>query len=197
MSSASYTAISGSWTATNPTGNGSSTSGDATWIGIGGASTQDLIQVGTENIVSASGQVSTSVFYELLPASPVYPTEVVASPGDAMAASITETTPGQWTVSISDKSTGKSFTTSVTYTSSYSSAEWIQEDPSYASGGLVPFDNFGTAHFSGSTTTAGGTTYNLTSGNANAIQMVGSASTPMATPSVIDTDNKSFDVTRN
>lgn len=197
MSGATYKSVSGSWTATNPTGNGTSTSADATWIGIGGASTSDLIQVGTTNIVSASGTVSTSVFYELLPGAPVYPSTINASPGDAMTASITETSAGQWTITITDKTTNKTFTTSVAYSSTYSSAEWIQEDPSYARGGLVPFDNFGTAHFTGSASTSGGTTLNLSSGSAEAITMVDGNNKSVATPTVVDTDNASFDVVRN
>lgn len=197
MSGQHFTGVSGSWLATRPTGNGTSTSADATWIGIGGVGTQDLIQVGTENTVSSSGQVSSAVFYELLPDAPIYPAAILVKPGDSITASISEAATNQWTITITNVTTGKVFSTSVSYTSSYSTAEWIQEDPSYASGGLVPFDSFGTASFSGSSATYGGSSVNLTAGNAYAIKMVDSANNAVATPSVVSSSGTDFTVTRN
>lgn len=197
MTGHSYTKVAGSWTATSPTGNNTDTTVDATWIGIGGISSQDLIQVGTENTVSSSGQVSTAVFYELLPDLPVYPQNIPTLPGDKMSAFIAETSANQWNISITDVTTGKTFATTLSYASSHSSAEWIQEDPSYASGGLVPFDYFGIASFLGNSATYGSTTVSLSGPGAYAIQMVDDANKPVATPSIIGSDGASFDVVRN
>lgn len=197
MMAHSYTKVSGSWTATSPTGNNTDTTADATWIGIGGVSSQDLIQVGTENTIASSGQVSTAVFYELLPDIPVYPRGIPVLPGDKMAASVSETSANQWSINITDVTTGKTFATTVSYTSSHSSAEWIQEDPSYASGGLVPFDYFGIASFTDSSAVYGSTTVSLSSPSAYAIQMVDMVNKPVATPSIIGSDGASFNVVRN
>src|SRR5579884_3471735 len=57
--SGGYTAVSSSWVVPSATGTGSSQSADATWVGIGGVSTNDLIQAGTENTVESNGQVYT------------------------------------------------------------------------------------------------------------------------------------------
>jgi hypothetical protein len=62
----SYSGITGNWIVPTPGGNGTSTSADATWIGIGGVTTDDLIQIGTENTVTSSGKVSSAVFYEFI-----------------------------------------------------------------------------------------------------------------------------------
>lgn len=196
MSQHSFTTVSGSWVATSPTGNGSSTTADGTWIGIGGVNTNDLIQVGTENTITAGGRVSTSAFYELIPAGPVYLNTVPVKPGDSLSASITETSTGQWTINLTNQTTNVSYSINVTYTSSHASAEWIEEDPSYASGGLVPFDNFGTANFSGSAATGDGTSYTLASGNAKTIALVDSGGNPLAIPSILSSSGAGFNVYR-
>jgi hypothetical protein len=193
-----YTEISGSWRATAPSGNGSSTSADATWIGIGGVSTSDLIQIGTQNIVSASGKVSEAAFWELLPDVSQNISTISVSAGDLMSASITETSTNQWAFSITDESNSESYTSNVPYTSSHSSAEWIEEDPSFASGRQIPFDNFGTASFTNASALQNGSNLNLLSMNAQPITMLsGRNGTPVATPSSINPDGTSFSVTHS
>jgi hypothetical protein len=184
----SFTAVSGAWVA--PTSTPTSTtveSGDGTWIGIGGVSTSDLIQIGTENTISPSGIVSSSAFYELLPAGAVGIPSLTVSPGDTMSASITQTATSQWTISLFNVTTGKSFSQSVTYASSLSSAEWIQEDPSYPDGSLVLLDNFGTVPFTNAITTMNGATMSAAASNASQIILVGQggASGHGGTPSTL------------
>jgi hypothetical protein len=193
----SYSAISASWTATSPTGNGSTTSADSTWIGIGGVTTSDLIQVGTQNIVAANGQVSPGAFYELLPNVSQTVPGITVAVGDTMSASLTQISAGQWTIHIVDTTNGESYTSTVTYASSNSSAEWIEEDPSFSSRRLIPFDNFGTASFTGGSTVASGSTVNIAGSNAQPITMVNQADQPIATPSAIGSSGASFSVTQN
>lgn len=176
------------------TGNGSSTSADSSWIGVGGVTSSDLIQVGTQNIISATGQVSTSAFYEMLPdASQTVPGVTVAE-GDHMSASLQEVAAGQWTISITDTTDSESWTTTVAYSSSLSSAEWIEEDPSYANGKLIPFDNFGGAAFASALTTMNGTSVDLTGSTAQPVTMVDKSGQPVAVPSTIGADGSSFSV---
>ena len=189
-----FTSISGSWNATNATGNGSSTSADSTWIGIGGVTTNDLIQVGTQNIISASGQISTSAFYELLPDYSQTVPGVTVSEGDSMTASVTEISIGQWTISITDKTDGQSWTSTVSYVSSLSSAEWIEEDPSYGSGRLIPFDSFHGAVFAGGLTMENGRSVNITASTSQPVTMVNYSGQPIAVPSAIGGDGASFTV---
>lgn len=194
---ATFAAISASWTVPEATGNGYSTSADATWIGIGGVTTSDLIQVGTDNTVSASGQVTTSAFYELLPApAQTIPTVTVAA-GDSMSASLTETSAGEWTVTITDETNGQSFTDNVAYDSSNSSAEWIEEDPSETNDRLIPLDNFGTVNFSAGSAVANGSNVSITGSDAQKIILVNRAGEDVATPSSVSADGASFSVTQS
>lgn len=195
-SGSTYTGVAGKWTVPSPTGNGSSTSADSSWVGIGGVNSQDLIQVGTENTVTAAGHVSTSAFYELLPAGPQYLSTITILPGDNVSASLTQISSGQWTITITDTTNTQTFSTTLAYTSSHSSVEWIEEDPTYTSGGLVPFDNFGTVAFTQSSSTTSAGTASLVSSGAQPITMVNSAGSARATPSAIGSDGASFTVTR-
>lgn len=191
-----FTAVSGSWIATQPTGNGSTVSADASWIGIGGVSSSDLIQVGTENTISADGTVSTSAFYELLPAPAQLILTMTVQPGDSMQASISESG-GMWTITIRDTTNGQTYTTVVSYASSFSTAEWIQEAPSYSSGEQIPLDTFGTVSFATGSTTRSGQVMNLLAAGAQKITMVTTSGQPAATPSAIGGDGASFSVIQN
>jgi hypothetical protein len=191
----SFTAISGSWAATLATGSGSTISADSTWIGIGGVTTSDLIQVGTQNTVAADGQVTTSAFYELLPSVSQPVPGVTVSPGDIMTASLSEVSNGQWLISITDKTDGESDTMTVSYASSLSSAEWIEEDPSFSFRRQIPFDNFHEAFFTGGSTITNGSTVSIVASNAQPVTMVSSSGQTVAVPSVIGSDSASFSVT--
>jgi hypothetical protein len=192
---ASFTSVSGTWIVTNAEGNNASISADSTWIGIGGVTSDDLIQTGTQNIISANGQVSTSAFYELLPVSSQPVPGILVSPGDSMTASIVEGSSDQWTITITDNTDEESSTVTVIYDSSLSSAEWIEEDPSYSSRRQIPFDNFNKASFTNALTIANGSTVNLTESTAQPVTMVSSDGQTIAEPSAIGTDGSSFNIT--
>jgi hypothetical protein len=191
----SFTGVSGSWTATLATGNGSTTSADSTWIGIGGVTTSDLIQVGTQNIIAANSQVSTSAFYELLPNVSQPVPGVTVSPGDSMTASLSEIRSGQWIIIIIDKTDGESNTITISYASSLSSAEWIEEDPSYSFRRQIPFDNFHEAPFTDGSTVVNRSTVNIATSTAQPVVMVNFIGQTVALPSVIGSDGASFTVT--
>lgn len=184
-----FTAVSGTWIASSPTPTSTTKeSGDGTWVGIGGITTKDLIQIGTENTFSAAGVMSTSAFYELLPAGAVGIVSVPISPGDTVSASISQQAANQWMLSITNVTTGKTFSRSVSYSSSLSSAEWIQEDPSNPDGSLVLLDNFGTVQFTNAVTTMNGTTMSAAASSASQIHLIGQgeAAGHGGTPSAIN-----------
>jgi hypothetical protein len=195
-SNCTFTVVSGKWIVPTPTTTSTTdTTADAAWIGIGGINTNDLIQVGTEETVATDGTINAAVFYELLPDSPVYPQTVTVSPGDQINASLDETTPGIWTINISDTTSGESYAKIVSYTSSHQSAEWIEEDPSYSNGTLVPFDDFGTINFTNASATGNGTVITLS--QANEITLFDSQHRALATPSAIGgSNNDSFNIVR-
>ena len=194
--SAKYTTISGTWQQPNPTGNGTNTMADATWIGIGGVTTSDLIQVGTDNTVSPSGTVSSSAFYEMLPNAAINISSINLSPGDTIQASINETSTNEWKITLSDTTSNQTFTLNVSYSSALSSAEWIEEDPSDVSGNLLPFDNYGTLNITNAETTANGVINDLTQSGAQSIAMVNSSNQIISSPSAIGSDGASFSLTR-
>jgi len=181
--SGSYSSVSGTWSVPNPTGNGRTTTADAAWVGIGGVTTNDLIQAGTFDQVSASGQVTVWAFYEMLPASATFIETMTINPGDIMSTTVSESSPNVWLFSLSDLTNGQTFSKSVSYASSHSSAEWIEEDPSTSQGQLMTLDNFGSISFSSGTTTVGGSTVNIAGSNASPITLVSRSGRPLATPS--------------
>ena len=189
-----YTAVYGSWTADSPTSSGSTTSYDGTWIGIGGITSTDLIQAGINNSVTSAGAITTQVFYETLPSPAKTIVGFKVLPGDTIIVSIVESATNSWTITIQDTTQKETYTNTVNYTSSLSSAEWIEEDPSQTNGQLYPLDNFGTVNFTQTTATANGSSNNLTQLNANSITMVNSTGATVAQPSVIGSDNASFSV---
>jgi hypothetical protein len=134
-----FNSITGDWTvptATQHTAGQAESSSD--WIGIGGgcidagctATDNTLIQTGTEQDVDATGAASYSAWYELVPAPSLNVTMTVA-PGDHMHASIAETVAGSnvWNITLQDVRRGETFNTTVPYSSTHATAEWIEETP--------------------------------------------------------------------
>jgi len=110
----------------------------STWVGIGNegddVADNSLIQLGTAQDVSASGDAEYSAWYELLPGvSQSLPAQYKVAPGDKITATITckaACTPNQvqqWTLSISNLTKGWTWTLDTPYASSMGSAEWIME----------------------------------------------------------------------
>jgi hypothetical protein len=158
--------------------------------------TDDLIQVGTDNTITAGGHVTTSAFYEILPAASVNIPSLTVTPGDSMSAAISKLSGNQWSVTITDNTNSESYNTTLTYASSESSAEWIEEDPSYSATRQIPFDNFGSASFSSALSTMDGSSLNLTGSDAAPITMVNQSDQTIAVPSAIGSDGASFSVTQ-
>jgi hypothetical protein len=102
---------------------------------------------------------------------------------------------GVWQISITNNTSGQNFQTSANYTSSESSAEWIEEAPS-GPGGILPLDNFNSVSFSGGSATLNGSDVNLGEAAAMPITLVDANGQPLAIPSALGSDGASFDVAR-
>ena len=108
----------------------------ATWIGIGGGCLQStcsandstLIQAGTEQDVSATGQATYDAWYEIIPV-PEIESSIVVHPGDVIDCAISQALPRCRTISLKDVTDGQSFSETVPYASDESTAEWIEETP--------------------------------------------------------------------
>ncbi len=178
-----------------------SPSADATWVGIGGVSgSQDLIQAGTQAVVE-NGQAVYKAWIETLPQVSV-DVPLVVSPGDSVSVSLLEEGAGssQWLVVFANNTTGQQYQTTTTYTSSLSSAEWIEEMPTVSEGRLTArdfsLDNFGTVAFTNAQATQNGANVSVASANAAPMSMISGQNQTLATPSTLGSDGKSFSVTR-
>jgi hypothetical protein len=187
-----FTSVSGSWIV--PQVNTTGMSSDATWVGIGGAANYQLIQTGTMAVVNKNGQVSYQAWYEMLPTNS-RKIPLLINSGDSITASIAQQSANQWTISLHDITTGQNYQTNVTYASTLSSAEWIEEMPVQGRF-FIPLDNFGSVQFSALSTVKDGTTLTPAQANAQSIVMVNHNGQALAQPSTLGSDGASFTVTR-
>jgi hypothetical protein len=147
-----FTSVSGAWrqpTATCRTGRRTYS---ALWVGLGGfnGSSNSLEQIGSEVDCTASGQVSSSAWYELVPA-PSRPIRMRVRPGDELLAGVT-VTGNRVAMVLDDVSTRHSFRKTFQMSApDVSSADWILEAPSECVSQSVcqtlPLANFGSATF--------------------------------------------------
>lgn len=145
----------------------------ATWAGIGGYSTSDLIQAGVGEQSFPSNPLLGSQYYawfELLPASetPISgcsgDANCTVRPGDSITVNIHNLSGNSWSINLSD-SGHWTFSKTVSYASSESSAEWIQEAPTLVAVQTIPAP-VGTVHFGPTSTyTRGGTSHTIAAGN--------------------------------
>ena len=174
----------------------------ASWAGIGGFSTSDLIQAGVSENSSVAGELlggQYDAWYEILPASE---TEIsgctgdsacTVNPGDKITVDISNTGGDNWDISLTD--TGNwSWSTSLTYDSTESSAEWIQEAPSLSDVQTIPAD-VGTVSFGPTSTyTEGGSSYTIAQGSPTLIDESPVGEVNEATTSALASDGQSFNV---
>jgi hypothetical protein len=190
-SGGTFTSVTGTWNV--PTVSASASGADATWVGIGGLVSRDLIQAGTQAMVDGSG-VMYSAWIEMLPqSSREVPLSVSA--GDSVTVSITQQSGDDWLIAMKNNTTGGTYNVTVQYSSSNSSAEWVQEAPSLGRG-LVSLDQFGTVQFSKASAVRDGKTMSLAAVGAKAITMINGQGQAIAQPSTVSSDGSTFTVAR-
>jgi hypothetical protein len=170
----------------------------ATWAGIGGYNTSDLIQAGVEEDSTPSNPLlgnQYQAWYELLPASetPISnctgDANCTVTPGDQVTVDIHNVSGNTWSISLTDAGRW-SWSKNVTYSSSESSAEWILEAPTLVAQTVLA--NVGTVPFGPTSTyTAGGSTHTIAAGNPTQIDL-GTGIVNEATPSALAADGQSF-----
>jgi hypothetical protein len=174
----------------------------ATWTGIGGYNTQDLIQAGTaENSLTSNPIFGPQYYawYELLPDSetPISgcsgDANCTVRPGDQVSVTITNAGGNLWNISMTD-SGHWSWGDQVSYASSESSAEWILEAPTVVA--QTTLANTGTTRFGPTSTyTQGGTSHTIAQGSPTQIDLSASpigGGLNEATPSALASDGQSF-----
>jgi hypothetical protein len=195
-SGGTFTAVSGTWTIpTVAASTGTSPRADATWVGIGGATTTDLVQAGTQATVD-NGVVQYSAWVETLP-QPSRNVSLAVNAGDTVTVSLTQQTAGLWNITIRNATSGGVYNGTVTYASSTSSAEWIEEAPTAGKGGVVLLDRFGTVRFTNASAVKDGQAVTPSAAGALAVTMVNNKTgVTLATPSALGSDGASFTVKR-
>jgi Peptidase A4 family len=196
-----FNSITGDWTvpaASQHTAGQAENSSD--WIGIGGgcvdagctAGDNTLIQTGTEQDVDATGAPSYSAWWELVPAPSISISNMTVSAGDHMHASIAETVPNSnvWNITLQDVTRGESFSTTVPYSSTHATAEWIEETPLLigTNAGFAALPNLTDPKFTSGTTN--GATVKLTT--SEEMQVIDSNGNVIGTPSAPNAAGSGF-----
>jgi hypothetical protein len=171
----------------------------ATWTGIGGfvPGSTDLIQAGiSEQSLPGVPVLGPQYFawYELLPAGETQLTNCsgdsncTVTPGDQVSVDITEASGSNWNIKVADA--GKwSWTQTVQYASSRSSAEWILEAPTVVLQTLMA--PVGTVQFGPASKFTAGSTQTIAQGNPTTV-VLSPGVINEATPSPLAADGQSF-----
>ncbi|MFL5825019.1 MAG: G1 family glutamic endopeptidase [Thermoleophilaceae bacterium] len=198
-----FNSITGDWTV--PTASQHTKGQDAyssDWIGIGGGcidanctvGDSTLIQTGTEQDVDTAGTPSYSAWWELIPGPSIDISNFPVSAGDHMHADISETVAGAnvWKITLSDVTKGNTFTTTVPYASTHTTAEWIEETPLLigTNAGLAPLPNLTKTPFSAATTNG----QNAGLKSSEEIQLIDSNGKVIGTPSAPSATLNGFNV---
>ena len=127
--------VTGTWVVPTVTG-GSSNGYSSDWIGIDGFASSSVEQLGTE-ADWVGGSASYSAWWEMYPAA-AHDISMAIHPGDVMSAEVKWVSSNTFTLSLTNVTTGATFSTQQTVGSaaSRSSAEWIHEAPASGSGQL-------------------------------------------------------------
>lgn len=142
----------------------------AAWVGIDGDTCQSaLIQTGVFWCVQ-NGQYSFEAWYEYIPeASIAYENNIEVNPGDVITVTVTRDGFNGGTTTLVNTSNGQqgshTFSGQTDGTLCGTNAEWIVEDFEQNSS-LVPFADFGTVTFTGSTAVINGQTVSAGGDNA-------------------------------
>jgi hypothetical protein len=188
-----FTSVSATWTIPQLAVDGPF-GADATWIGIGGLRSHDLIQAGTQQAVSGNGSVTYHAWIETLPdVSHAVPLTVL--PGESIAISIDLQDGDTWLISFANLTSGQTLQRTLQYTSTVSSAEWIEEAP-LVRRRVLPISQFGSLTFTSASAVQDGQSLTPSDLGARAISLIDAAGRVLAVPSPLSPDGSSFTVSR-
>jgi hypothetical protein len=141
-----FTSVTATWT--EPAVRPSAAFSDAAfWVGLDGDGSNTVEQIGSEGY-SQGGRLAYDAWYEMYPAVAVS-VPLTISPGDVLTGTVDESSPGSFTLTLADQTSGKSFSVQTTGdVTAPVSAEVIVEAPTDQAGNVVPLANFGIVSFS-------------------------------------------------
>ncbi|MBO0732089.1 MAG: hypothetical protein J2P57_22705 [Acidimicrobiaceae bacterium] len=174
----------------------------ATWTGIGGYNTTDLIQAGVgEQSLPSAPVLGPQYFawYEILPAAETPlsgcsgDANCTVKPGDSISVEVHNVRGNTWNIQMADAGHW-TYSHDLTYASSESSAEWIQEAPTLIAVQTIPAP-VGTVHFRPTSTyTARGASHPIGAGSPTRINESLIGLVNEATTSPLGSDGQSFNV---
>lgn len=125
------------------------------WLGIDGASNQDLIQAGVmeDELNPVTGQCTPGhvwvyPWWEIIPAPEVPIAGMAVKFGDSITVKISEVTAGHWVILVLDGTSRRSFRIATPYSGLAANAEWIVEAPCVGEV-IAPLLYYGHAAFTG------------------------------------------------
>jgi hypothetical protein len=171
----------------------------ATWAGIGGYKTKDLIQAGAAEQSLPSNPLAGPQYYawyELLPNSATQirgcsgERSCPVKPGDRISVKIGQVSSKKWKISMKDSGRWR-WSKTVSYHSSRSSAEWILEAPTVIAQTLLA--PVGTVHFGPTSTFKSGRRADtIAQGNPTKIVLSAAGLFAEATPSALSSNGRLF-----
>ena len=188
-----FTSVSATWTIPQLAVDGPF-GADATWIGIGGLRSRDLIQAGTQQAVSGTGTVVYQAWIETLP-DVSHPVPLTVLPGESVTISVDQQAGDTWLISFTNLTSGQTLQRTVPYVSTVSSAEWIEEAP-FARRRVLPLSQFTSLTFTSASAVKDGQSLTPADLNARAISLIDDTGRTVAVPSPLSPDGSSFTVTR-
>lgn len=194
-----FDSITGDWTvptASEHTAGQPAYSSD--WIGIGGGCVDAGCTVGDSTLIQTGTEQDSdgtySAWWELIPGPSIGISNVSVAPGDHMHASIAEAVPGSnvWTITLQNVTRGQSFSTTVPYSSTHATAEWIEETPLLlgANAGFAALPNLTTIAFTNAT--VNGANADLQA--SQELQLIDSNGNVIGTPSAPNGTHDGFDL---
>jgi hypothetical protein len=191
ISAAGIHSVTGTWkvpTVIAPTTHKKRNAYSGTWVGIDGFNNSNLIQAGTEQDWTHK-RAFYQAWWEILPApeTPIPTSSVTIHPGDSITVTITEGTP-KWTITLTDNTTHRRFSTQQAYRGQMDSAEWIHEAVT-VNGKVATIPHDSTFAFDNSTVNGAGP--NLVAADSGSLFQGG---VRISTPSAPDSDRDGFAV---
>ena len=164
------------------------------WVGIDGYSSGTVEQIGTEQDTTVSGATRYYAWYEMYPAGSALIRGFAVNPGNIIAAEVKYVSGKKYTLTLVNRSTGKTYKVTKSASAQRSSAEWVMEAP--WSGGVLPLANFGVIGFTGCKATVNGLTGPINQTANDPVTMVtdGANSVTKAAPSALSPDGTTFGV---
>lgn len=164
------------------------------WIGMDGVFSSTVEQTGTaSNCIS--GQASYYAWLEVYP-SAARTQALPIRPGDTISAEVQYVGNQRFRLSLTDATSGRSFSVLRSSSGSRDSAEWVVEAPA-VSDQIVPLANFASVSLSGAAATMNGVSGGIgnTAWSAAGISMLDEAGDVRALPSPLGPDGTGFSVT--